>query len=391
MTGQQQATLKRLQGENRVLLLQDTTSFDFAHHPATSGLGMLENEHCLGFLAHSTLAVSDGGVPLGLMQQQVWVRPEEERGQRVLRHTTPFAEKESYKWVLGLPPAATDALPSWVTICDREAHIYEFLDAVLNQGGDFIVRATQGRSFSQDGAELFAHIAQQEVQELYSLSLKRRPDREARSAQVELRFGTVTLQRPQRAATERASLTLQVIDVFEPHPPAGEEGIHWLVLTSLPVETLQQAHQIIVWYTYRWLIERFHYVLKSGCKLEERQLREVQRLERLLAVYSLVAWKLLWLTYQARQTPNAPCTVILQPVEWQALYAFTHRTTHLPITAPTLEQAVRWIGQLGGFLGRKGDGQPGVKVLWRGWTRLRDIADTWAITHPTPTKDVGNV
>ena len=138
-------------------------------------------------------------------------------------------------------------------------------------------------------------------------------------------------------------------------------------------------------------MERFHYVLKSGCKLEERQLPEVQRRQRRLGVYRRLAWKLLWLTYQARQTPTAPCTVILQPVAWQALYAFTHRTARLPNTPPTLQQAGRWIGQLGGFLGRKGDGEPGVKVLWRGWTRLHDIAATWAITHPSPSKDVGNV
>ena len=198
------------------------------------------------------------------------------------------------------------------------------------------------------------------------------------------------MKRPKRADTERQTLTLQVVDVFEPDPPAGEEAVPWLVLTSLATQTVEQAQQIVTWYTYRWLIERFHYVLKSGCKLEESQLREEKRLERLLAVYSLVAWKLLWLTYLARQTPDVPCTVSLQPSEWQALYAFIHRTQRLPTSPPTLHQAVRWIAQLGGFLGRKGDGEPGVKVLWRGWTRFQDIIDTWTISHSSPSKDVGN-
>lgn len=388
--GQRQATLERIHGEKLVLFMQDTTSFDFSHHPAASGMGMLDHENCGGFLAHSTLAVSSSGVPLGLMEQQMWVRPEEETGKRHQRHTTPFAEKESYKWVIGLPEQGALELPRWVTVGDREAHIYEFLDVVLEQGGDFIVRASQGRSFTEEGDDLFAHITQQTPQQLYSLSLKRRPDREARLAQVELRFGSVTLKRPKRADTQRATLTLQIVDVFEPDPPAGEEAVHWLVLTSLATPTVEQAQQIVTWYTYRWLIERFHYVLKSGCKLEERQLREEKRLERLLAVYSLVAWKLLWLTYLARQTPDVPCTVSLQPFEWQALYAFIHRTQRLPTAPPTLHQAVRWIAQLGGFLGRKGDGEPGVKVLWRGWTRFQDIIDTWSITHLSPSKDVGN-
>jgi hypothetical protein len=387
---QREATLERMAGEPVVLLVQDTTSFDFSHHPAASGMGTLENDYCCGFLAHSTLAVSEVGVPLGLVEQQVWMRPAEEAGKRHQRHTTPFVEKESYKWVEGLPQHPPSPSQQWVTVCDREAHIYEFLDVVLERGGDFIVRASQGRSFTENGDDLFRQMGQQTPQQLYSLSLKRRPERDARLAQVELRFGRFTLKRPQRADTQRATLTLQVVDVFEPEPPAGEEAVHWLLLTSLPIQTVDQALQVVTWYTYRWLIERFHYVLKSGCKLEERQLREEKRLERLLAVYSLVAWKLLWLTYLARQNPDVPCTVILQTQEWQALYAFMHRTQRLPTASPTLHQAVRWIAQLGGFLGRKGDGEPGVKVLWRGWSRFQDIIDTWMIAHPSPSKDVGN-
>lgn len=384
-------TLARLKGAARVLLVQDTTSLDFSHHAGTEGLGPLENEHCRGFLAHSTLAVSQEGVPLGVLAQQVWVRRDEASGKRAQRHSRPFADKESYKWVKGLPVlAATADGPPGVVVCDAEGHIYEFLDAVLERSLDFIVRAADARSFTVDDQALFEAVAQQPVPQVFTLALKRRPDRQARQAQVELRFGTFTLKRPHRADTPRPTLTLYVVDVFEPNPPAGHEAVHWLLLTSLPVHTIQQAHQIAVWYSYRWLVERFHYVLKSGCKLEERQLREEARLERLLAVFSLVAWKLLWLTYQARQTPDASCTVALQPLEWQALFAFIHQTTRLPDAPPSLRQAVRWIGQLGGFLARRGDGEPGVKVLWRGWTRLQDIVQTWSIAHPSPSIDVGN-
>ena len=266
---EREATIERIAGEALVLLVQDTTSFDFSHHPAASGMGVLDNPYCQGFLAHSTVAVSEQGVPLGLVEQQVWIRPQEETGKSQQRHSTPFAQKESYKWVKGLlPEDMPTETQQWVTVCDREAHIYEFLDEVLEQGGDFIVRASQGRSFTEEGDALFEQIGQQALQQLYSLSLKRRPDREARLAQVELRFGSLTLKCPKRADTERKTLTLQVIDVLEPHPPADEEAVHWLLLTSLPVHSPQQAQQIITWYTYRWLIERFHYVLKNGCKLE---------------------------------------------------------------------------------------------------------------------------
>lgn len=385
---QRAATLERMAGEELVLLVQDTTSFDFSHHPATQGLGRLENAHCRGFLAHSTLAVSSAGVPLGILEQQVWVRSDETVGKRAQRHETAFEDKESYKWVGGLP--ADQVGQTWVTVGDREAHIFEFLDAVLTQQGQFVVRAAQGRSWTEDGVEVFAQMRQQPAQSCYTLDLKRHPEREARPAEVELRFDTLTLHRPARATCERPAIALQVIEVIEPNPPEGEAAVHWLLLTSLPVAQVAEAQQIVTWYTYRWLIERLHYVLKSGCKLEARQLREAQRLERLLAVYTLVAWRLLWLTYQARLTPDAPCTLALTTPEWHALYAFIQRSPKPSPTVPTLHQAVRWIAQLGGFLGRKGDGDPGVKVLWRGWSRLQDITATWIITHP-PKKDVGNV
>jgi hypothetical protein len=382
-------TVLRFNETEKVLLVQDTTSFNFSHHPATEGLGPLGNEHSRGFFAHSTLAVSEVGVPLGLLDQQVWARSEAEVGKRHQRHQRPFEEKESYKWVKGLPQApASDSHAGYVVVCDAEAHIYDFLDEMVTQALDFIVRAANSRGVTDEGQALFEAITQQAVQHRFSLLLKRRPDREAREATLELRFGPLTLQRPRRAAAQRETLTVFVVEVVEPHPPVGEEAVHWVLLTSLPVHSIAQAQQVTLWYTYRWLVERFHFVLKSGCKLEESQLRQEARLERLLAVYSLVAWKLLWLTYQARQTPEVSCTLVLQPAEWQALYAFIHRTHAVPKTPPSLRQAVRWIGQLGGFLARKSDGEPGVKVLWRGWTRLQDIAQTYSLF--TPPSDVGN-
>jgi hypothetical protein len=392
VTGQRAACVERLREGSGgvVLLVQDTTSFDFKHHPHTTGMGPLENQYLSGFLAHTTLLVSAEGVPLGVWDQAVWVRAAE-GGKRETRHERAFEDKESFKWVDGLPDLEAAApYAQLITVCDREAHIYEFLDHLYDQPVAFIVRASQGRSFTPDDQALFEAVQGWSVQQRYTLTLQRRPDRAPREAVVELRFGTLILQAPQRAQANHPTLTVQVVEVVEPEPPPGEEAVHWLLLTSLPVTTLAQAHQVVTWYSYRWLIERFHYVLKSGCQLENRQLQTQPRLERLLGVFNLVAWRLLWLTYQARQTPDASCLLALTDTEWQALYAHHHRTTRLPATPPTLHQATRWIAQLGGFLARKSDGEPGVKVLWRGWMRLQDIVDTWQLFHP-PLRDVGNV
>lgn len=384
-------TRSRMEGQGRVFLVQDTTSFNYSGHAAVEGLGTLENKGSRGFFVHSTLAVSEAGLPLGVVAQQVWVRPVEELGKRSTRHERAFADKESYKWVDGVQERASGRVwAQGVTVCDREAPIYEFLDTTLQAQLDFIVRGASGRSFTLDGVEVFEAITFQLIASVLTIALNRRPEHAARQATLHLRFGSLTLKRPQRADSTRDTLTVQVVEVNEPDPPAGEEAVHWLLLTSLPVETVQHAQQIVTFYTYRWLIERFHFTLKSGCKREESQLRQEKRLERLLAVYSGVAWSLLWLTYLARLTPNAPCPTALTVPQWQALFTFIHRSSRLPVTVPSLHQAARWIAQLGGFLGRKADGDPGVKVLWRGWTRLHDIADTWLISHPPP-KDVGNV
>lgn len=182
----------------------------------------------------------------------------------------------------------------------------------------------------------------------------------------------------------------------EAHPPPGVPPLCWLLLTTMPVPDFATARQYVQWYSARWLIERYHYVLKSGCRVEALQLETAERLERALATYAVVAWRLLWLTYEARRQPQAPCTVVLDAHEWHALACTIQRTPTPPMVAPTLAEAVRWIAQLGGFLGRRHDGDPGAKTLWRGLQRLHDIAATWQLAHVTdrpvsaPSPLVGN-
>ncbi|MEY2831730.1 MAG: hypothetical protein RLZZ574_988, partial [Cyanobacteriota bacterium] len=149
----------------------------------------------------------------------------------------------------------------------------------------------------------------------------------------------------------------------------------------------EQAVRCIRWYTYRWLIERYHYVLKSGCRIEQLQLKNAERIKKALATYSIVAWRLLWLTYQARQNPNLPCDTVLEKYEWQSLYCH-FQGYPLSKDPPTLQQAIIWISQLGGFLARRHDGFPGVKTLWRGLQRLHDIASTWKSLHPSKNQNL---
>jgi hypothetical protein len=158
------------------------------------------------------------------------------------------------------------------------------------------------------------------------------------------------------------------------NPPSNDKPIHWLLLTTLPIDTFDRAWQCVVWYSLRWLIERFHFTLKSGCKIEALQLETAARLCNALATYSILAWRLMGLTYQARLFPDASCQSVLQTAEWKIL-----RRKFEPMNRskkpPTLRQAVRWIAQLGGVLARKGDGEPGLKTLWRGIGKLHHLVE----------------
>ena len=186
------------------------------------------------------------------------------------------------------------------------------------------------------------------------------------------------------------NLPLYCILAEEINPPEEATAISWLLLTTIPVVTLGDAVEKIRWYTQRWKIERYHYVLKSGCKVEELQLETRNRLENALAVYSIIAWRLLWITYQSRETPTVNCELVLEKHEWQSLYCMINKTPIPPENPPMLKDAVLMLARLGGFLGRKNDHEPGVKVIWRGIQRLKDISQIWLIMHYQFLYDMGN-
>lgn len=384
LAAQAQATWQRVTEHPLILIIQDTTSFDFSAHPTTKGLGPLENEKCRGFMTHSSLAVTPEGVPLGLLAQQSWSRDENEGGQRHQRHQRAITDKESYKWLQGLAesirhlPAQTQAL----VISDRESDIFEYFVQPRPPNVDLLVRACRERRLVAETSNLWPTVSTSPVRGKLSVEVGRRPNQPARIAECQVQFKRVKLRPPKNRPAhwpKLAPVVLWAVLIREMRPPAGVEPLEWLLLTTLEVTSFDQAGQMTEYYTRRWLIERFHFVLKSGCALEQRQLGHGERLMRFLALANVVAWRLLWQTYLGRVDGDLPCTVALAEHEWKALFSFIHKTAILPKAVPSLAQATRWIAQLGGFLGRTADGQPGVKVLWRGWRRLFDISQTWLI------------
>jgi Transposase DNA-binding/Transposase Tn5 dimerisation domain len=380
-------TIERAKEYGTVLAVQDTTSMNYMSHQATEGLGPIDRWGTQGIHVHSVLAVSPDGVPCGLVHQQVWSRDPEEKRTKEERKKLPIEEKESYRWLESLEATQNAVSPDThiITVADREADIFELFVLPRADNVDLLIRATQDRCVQVEDPKmkkLWESVeAVPEATETMITHLEHKPGIAARDVTFRLRWRTVTILVPAHKKKKYGHVTLTAILVTETEPPEGVEPLSWLLLTSLKVETFLQAAQCVIWYRYRWLIERYHFVLKSGCQLEELQLEKVERLERALATYCIVAWRLLWLTYQARKTPDASCESAFLTYEWQALYAFTYQTNVLPVIPPSLHEATRLVAKLGGFLARTSDGEPGVQTIWRGLRRLGDLASMWLLLH----------
>ena len=367
-----QATVARLPEAGVVLALQDTTALSFTGHKAVQGLGYLTKRHQRGLLVHSLMAVTDDGVPLGVLHQHVWARPAQRFGRRRTRARRRTAHKESQRWLTTLSEAAAVATPTRgvVVVADREGDLFDLFAAPRPAGVDLLVRAKPRRRLHRDARLLGQAAAAAPVVATLTVTLPRADDRPARTAALALHAAAVTLERPSVHPRRRflKPTPVQVILAEQSDAAPGEAPLRWLLLTTRPVLTPEAAVTAVRWYSRRWLIERLHFVLKSGCRIEELQLETAARLQRALATYLIVAWQLLWLTYEARRRPQESAAAVLDATQQEVLLRHFRLPTNGP---PTLREAVRLVARLGGFLNRRGDGEPGVKCLWRGWQDLQ--------------------
>jgi hypothetical protein len=384
-----QQTLERVRGAPRVLAVQDTTELDYSRHRATTGLGAIGNGYGRGLLVHTTLALTPDGVPQGVLAQETWTRDPAQTGQKHRRKQRPAAEKESQKWLRGL--AALNALAArcpqtpFLSVADREADVYELFCAERAANVQLLVRASQDRRVAdadETVGRLRATLRAQEAATV-TVAVPRHGAQPARTALVALRWAPLTLQPPaHRTAEHLPAVAVGAVWAHEEQQPPGAEALDWLLLTTLPVPDQAAAEQVLADYGCRFVIETWHKTLKTGCAIEARQLQSAQALCRGLALYSVIAWRVLYTTLLARATPELPCTVVLAAEEWPALYCAIHHTPQVPPYPPTLAQAVRWIARLGGFLGRTGDGPPGPTVLWRGFQHLADLTAMYQLFAP---------
>jgi hypothetical protein len=383
-----EATIERIKQQHLVLVPQDTTELNYTTHPMTRGLGPLGTSKVksLGLLLHDTLAFTPEGTPLGVVQAQCWARDPKQMGKRYIRKDLPIEQKESMKWlksfreVSRIQKLCPDTL--LVSIGDREADIYElFLEATQEAAPKLLVRASKGRQRKVENKPLWDYMNRQEIGISHWIQVPRRDSQWERETWLDIRFAQVSLQPPHDYTTPITVWAVYAVENSRFVLPTAKP-IEWLLLTTLEVRNAEDAIKMVAWYTQRWGIEVYHRTLKSGCRIEDRQLEESDRLETCLGIDMVVAWRVYYLTMQGRENPDLPCTAFFQAVEWKALHCLVHKTKLLPAKPPTIREAVFMVARLGGHLGRKCDGFPGTQTIWRGIVKLTVAAEMYALlTH----------
>jgi hypothetical protein len=389
------ATEARVREHALVLVAQDTTTLNYSAHPHTQGLGPIgtASEKVRGLMVHDTMAFNVQGVPLGLLDLQCWAR--EGIGSRAKRHSLPIEDKESFKWIESYQAVSAVQRRARntqiVLMADREADIHELFAAQASsaRGAQLLIRAERSRNRHVLDADEDTHallwdtLAQQPLLGRREILIPPAEGRAARQATLAVRSAPVTLKPPKRSA-HLAAVNLWAVLAQELNAPPEVEALEWMLLTTVAVNTQADAFERLSWYARRWGIEVYHRILKSGCRVEARQLEQAHRLLNCLAIDLVVAWRIYHLTTLGEQTPEVPCTIYFTDAEWKALCTFVHRTKIPPAMPPSLNEAVRLLGKLGGHLGRNSDGHPGTEVLWRGMTRLADIGVAYELYHTDP-------
>lgn len=399
-----QRTRERVAAQTVVLLVQDTSEIDLTRPELeVQGAGDLDGSR-RGFLLHDLQAFTPEGTPLGTAWAEIINRTEgvshaAPTQKRAKNKALPIEEKESLRWLTGLRQARELAQQTPTTQCicitDSEGDIYElFAEARGERPVHWLIRACQERAVEdQPGQHVRDQV--QSTRLLYEVELlirgrkakmgqvedrSRRQNRVTRQAKVEVRAATLTLRPPWRPDRELPPVTVNVVLVREPNPPAGEPPVEWLLLTTLPIDTLEQVRTIVAYYCVRWTIEVLFRTLKSGCRIEHRRFEHINRLLPCLGICLIVAWRTLFVCRMGRECPDLDCQAIFEPSEWKAVWVAVHRKDP-PRKVPSLAELVHLIARLGGYVERpKND--PGPQTLWVGLQRMYDLAWAWDTFGP---------
>jgi len=408
-----EATYRRIQDHSVVIVAQDTTEVEMTRpERKVIGAGPLNEGSRWGAFLHPMLAFTPEGTPLGTVYADAWAReppPKTPRTKQQRDHDrkyTSFEDKESYRWYESFEQAGAvaEASPETHVICvaDSEADIYELLLSAKQDRLDWIIRGCSDRALQNENGspaneEAASHLREKALQspirftneihvrkreaKIPNDTRKRKQSRPAREAVVEVRAARLKLRAPWRFDRKLPAASVNVVLVSEVDPPEDEEPIEWMLLTSLPIGTEDEIRTVIRYYTVRWMIEIYFRVLKSSCRIEERQFETLERFLNAIAIYMIAGWRSLYICRIAREMPEESCEVIFEPDEWKSIQAFITMQPPQEKT-PNVREIVQMIGQLGGYVNRKRDGEPGPLTVTLGLQRTHDITRCWLAFGP---------
>jgi hypothetical protein len=385
-----QATLVRMANETTALIVHDTSTMSFDPDGARRGLGRIRSAG-QAFFAHVSLALSGDGsrMPLGVLALSTHIREGKQKTKKTKAKNNTNNERARWgRQVTAIASLGIDRARV-VNLMDREGDDFALFAQLVGAGDRFVVRLAQDRVLEPTGPG-GVHKLAEAVTQIHSVAerevpLSRRPaghrspkqkrihpSREGRVAKLALGATKVVLRRPStQPKTLPATLTLNVVRVWEIEAPAGESPVEWLLVTTEPVDTAEQILQVVDWYRARWVIEEFFKAIKTGCAYDSRQFETIEGLLNVLATFMPVAWRLLRMRTQTRLAPDAPTTILpLAMVE--VLHAFTR--IKLP-KKPTAREVLLAVAALGGHL--KHNGEPGWITLGRGYEKLRTLTEGW--------------
>lgn len=393
LAGHFQITKKRVEAHQGewILVIQDTTEFSFQRENKEAigitrivprGVDLfgkpVQYKKC-GVLMHSSLAISDTGLPLGLTAIKFWTREQFKGTNALKRHINPtripIEQKESYRWLENLKQstALLQAPKRCVHIGDRESDIYELFCIAQELGTHFLVRTCVNRLIEDGSSTIADKMNTVELKGLHRIELQ---DADGNKTEVPLaiKYQHINVLPPIGKQKKYPGLSLTIIHAEEEQDPVNRDKIVWKLITNLPITSLDQAIEKLDWYALRWRIETFHKILKSGFKAEASKLRTAQRITNLIAIFCILSWRIFWMTMINRCSPNAPPQLVLTSEEINLLDKLVKRKTGNNHSTKNLSYYLTKIAQLGGYLARKSDPPPGNIVIWRGLSRLTDIS-----------------
>lgn len=373
-----QATVERMKSYPFVYAASDTTFINYNNLKQTVGLGSIgrnstNKSHVQGAIAHVTYAIAPNGLPLGILSFEVWTRPpngygdekrENNESDRWLRHMEEVAR---------LYPKGT----RMVYLADRESDLYEIFTAAKKLKIEIVIRSKYDRRIEGDRWNLTDFLQSRQATGKTTIEVNSKGKQDKRNAVLEIKNGVVRVEDPNN---KKKHIELTIVCAEELNPPSDKEKIYWRLLTMGSVDTLDDCLAVIKDYKMRWGIEILFKVVKSGCSIETCRLQHVERIIRYLAVMFVIGWRIAWKVHINRTNPKAPWSLVLTELEYKTLWIMVNKRAilekKLPRDPPSdkpwnVRDSIRGMAKIGGFNGRKGDGEPGIQKIWEGWIGLQ--------------------